>query len=83
MWLKQHGQAPLTLLDVVPSSDLLRCEIEAVPASPNYRIYVTAVEQATSAGQTNSLTLKMRDQLGQERSIPVSVLVGPTQSGEL
>ena len=80
LWLKQHGAAPMVLLDAVPSSNRLHCEIEPDPAGPNYKIYVTAWHQEAAQGQTNSVALKLRDQRGQERSIAVSVVVGPTES---
>jgi len=75
LWVKQHGTAPLTLLDAVPSSDKIHCEIDPDPAGLNYRIYVTAWQQAPMAGQTNMLTLKFKDSLNQAKSLTVSVFV--------
>jgi hypothetical protein len=78
LWVKQHGTSPLTLLDVIPSSDKFRCEIDPEPASQDYRIYITAWDQEVVSGQAGTLTLKLRDARQQERmvSVPVSVEQG-------
>ena len=75
LWLKQHGAAPVTLLDAVPPSDKFHCEIDPDPAGLNYRIYVTAWQQETMTGQTNVLTLKFRDSMNQDKSITVPMAV--------
>lgn len=74
--LRQHGTNPLTLLDVVPSSNKYHCEIE--PMGWNYRIYVTAVGQDAAADQTNSLLLKFRNSANERTNAAVPVGVeGP------
>jgi hypothetical protein len=79
LWVKQHGKAPLMLLDVVPSSDKYHCEIYPDPAGVNYRIYVNARQQEAGAEQTNTLLLKFADSpTGQVRSMTVPISVGGT-----
>ena len=80
LWIKQHGASPLILLDAIPPSDKLRCEIDPDPDGYDYRIYITASAQDAAAGQTNVLVLKMRDQNHQEKSMPVPVLVDQAMS---
>lgn len=76
LWVKQHGVAPLQLLDAISPSDKYHCEIEPDPASFDYRIYVTAWQQETLAGQTNSLVLKLaKPPDGKAQSAVVPVLV--------
>jgi Protein of unknown function (DUF1573) len=75
LWLKQHGAAPLTLLDVVASSDKYHCEIDPDPVSNNYRIYVNAWQQDPVADQTNVLTLKLKDSRNHEKFITVPILI--------
>ena len=75
LWLKQHGASPLILLDVVPPSDTFHCEIDPDSSGYDYRIYITAWQQEEAVGQTNVLTLKMRDRNQKEHSVPVPVSV--------
>ena len=75
LWLKQHGSSPMALLDAVPSSDKYHCEIDPDPASYDYRIYVDARQQDQVAGQTNLLTLKLKDSQNREKLITVPILM--------
>jgi hypothetical protein len=76
LWLKQHGAAPLTLLDAVSPSDKFHCEIDPDPAGFNYRIYVTAMQLEPAAGRINALILKLADsRTGKEQSVTVPILV--------
>ena len=75
LWIKQHGASPLILLDAIPPSDKLKCEIDPDPTGYNYRIYITASAQGAVAGQSNVLVLKMRDQNQKECSVPVPISV--------
>lgn len=77
LWLKQHGAAPLNLLDIIPPSANFKCEIEPDSSGYNYRVYVDAWQLESVAGQTNELHLKMRDQNQNERLVVVPVEVAP------
>lgn len=77
LWLKQHGAAPVILLDIIPPSDKFKCEIEPDSTGYNYRIYVSAWRQESAAGQTNVLLLKIRDQNQNEHTVPVPISVEP------
>jgi hypothetical protein len=73
LWIKQHGAAPMTLLDVIPPSDKFHCEIDPDPDGFDYRIYISTGQLATS--MTNALTLQMADRQGQKKAIPVPLMV--------
>jgi hypothetical protein len=75
LWIRQRGMSPLILLDVLPSSDNIKCEIVPESNRFNYRVNVAAWGQKNNTGHTNWLTLKMRDGNLHERlvSVPVSV----------
>ena len=76
IWLKQHGVAPWTLLDVVSPSDQFRCEIEPDPVGPNYRVYVTALQLPRPALQTNALCLKFANlHSGEKQSVSLPIYV--------
>jgi hypothetical protein len=77
LWLKQHGAAPLNLLDIIPPSANFKCEIEPDSSGYNYRVYVDAWQLEMAAGKTNWLRLKMRDQNEHERLVTVPVEVAP------
>ena len=79
LWIKQHGAAPSILLDAIPQSDKIHCEIEQVADSFDYRIYVTAWQQDGAASQTNVLILKVRDHNQHEQSVPVPIVVAQTE----
>lgn len=69
LWLSQHGTNPLTLLDAFAASNKFHCEIE--PLGWNYRIYVTAVGQEATAGQTNALLLKFKNAANERTNVYV------------
>ena len=75
LWLKQHGPAPLTLLDAIAPSDKFHCEIDPDPSGFNYRIYVTAWEQDNGAA-AGGLKLRLQSAGGAETNVVVPVLVG-------
>ena len=75
IWLKQHGTAPATLLDAVPPSDKFHSEIQPVPNSYDYRIYVTAGKLESESSQTNTLVLKMLDSANHKKNLAVPILV--------
>jgi hypothetical protein len=78
LWLKQHGVAPMALLDAVPSSDKFHCEIDPDPSGINYRIYVNAMQLEAAVSQTNTLILKLADSRnGKEQAVTVPLVVEP------
>jgi hypothetical protein len=80
LWIKQHGTAPSILLDAIPQSDKLHCEIDPDANGLDYTIYVTAWQQDTAAGRTNALILKVRDQKQHEQSVPIPIVVAQTEA---
>ena len=58
-------QLPLALLDVVPSSDKIHCEIDPDPDGVDYRVYVYTGPLPVPG--TNMLTLKMQDFHGEKK----------------
>ncbi len=76
LWIRQHGKTPLRLLDAVPSSDTLHCEIDPDPASYDYRVYVTACNQESAAGRQAVVRLRMDDGKEKERFFQVPVWIG-------
>jgi hypothetical protein len=79
LWIKQHGDSPLQLLDVVPPSTNFACEIDPDPGGRDYRVYLSAAQLDTMAGQTNALLLKFSDADRRERleKVPMSVSAPP------
>jgi hypothetical protein len=78
LWLKQHGAAPMALLDAVPSSDKFHCEIDPDSSGFNYRIYVNAMQLEAAVSQTNALILKLTDsRTGKEQSVTLPLVVEP------
>jgi hypothetical protein len=75
LWIRQWGLSPLILLDILSSTDSIKCEIVPDSQRFNYRVNVAAWGQKNNSGRTNWLTLKMRDKDSQERLVPVPVLV--------
>lgn len=75
LWVKQHGAAPLVLLDAVPPSGNFHCEIDPVPSSDDYMIYLSVEGQRDRAVNAGVLMLKMRDQNNKELSVPVPVTI--------
>jgi hypothetical protein len=73
LWIRQHGPAPLILLDIVPTTDKIHCEIDPDPSGRDYRVYVTAWRQGTERGRTNQLTVKFQDAAQKEHPIEVPV----------
>ena len=67
------------LLDAIPASPNMKCEIEPDPIGPNYKVYITAWHQEATGLQTNRLILKLRDPQGQEQSVPVPVSVAAAE----
>jgi hypothetical protein len=80
LWLRQHGHAPMSLLDVVAPSETMRVTVEPDATGYNYRLEVLAWGQAGASGATNQLLLKMRDQANRDHSIPVPVVVNQTEA---
>jgi hypothetical protein len=80
LWIKQHGTAPSILLDAIPQSDKLHCEIDPDANGFDYKIYVTAWQQDGAAGQTNALVLKMRDQNQHDQSVPIPIVMAQTEA---
>jgi len=76
LWIRQRGPAPLRLLDIVPTSDKIHCEIDPDPSGRDYKVYVTAWGQKGEQGRTNQLTVKLQDASSQEQSRAVPVFVG-------
>lgn len=74
-WVKQHGPAPMALLDAVLPQDKYHCEIDPDPDGRDYTIYITAWQQKSLAGQTNELVLRMMDASNHERDINVPIYV--------
>jgi hypothetical protein len=79
LWLRQHGGTPITLLDAIPSSDKIHCEIEPLRSSRDYRIYVSAIQQSQSTGQVQRVTLKTANGDGSEVLIGVPISVRQSQ----
>jgi uncharacterized protein DUF1573 len=75
LWVKQHGDAPLMLLDAVPPTDKFHCEIAADPLGNDYQIFISASDQDRATGQTGTLVLKLRDQAQKDRTVYVPVTV--------
>jgi len=73
LWIKQHGPAPLALLDVIPPSDKFHCEIDPDPDGVDYRVYVYTGSLPVPV--TNTLTLKMQDFHGEKKSFSVPMEV--------
>jgi hypothetical protein len=76
LWIRQRGPAPLVLLDIVPTSDKIHCEIDPDPSGCDYKVYVTAWQQKGEQGRTNRLAVKLQDVSRKEQSVMVPVLVG-------
>ena len=71
--LRQHGAAPLILLDVIPPSEKFRCEVQPEPDGSSYQIYVTALQQQSAGGWSGQIILKMQDQSHRERLVPIPI----------
>ena len=80
LWVKQHGAAPLSLIDAVAPSDKFRCEIDPDSSGRDYRVYVTAWGQGAE-GRTDALILKMRDQNQADRAVSIPISVDPAEPG--
>jgi hypothetical protein len=80
LWVKQHGAAPLSLLDAVAPAGNFHCEIDPDSSGHDYRIYVTAWSQEPE-GRAGSLVLKMRDQSQAEHYIAVPISVDAAGQG--
>ncbi len=75
VWLRQHGEVAMVLVDAVPSSGEFHCVIDPDPASANCRIYVDAKNLAAAKGQTRRVTLKGVTPQNQEVNVPVEITI--------
>lgn len=76
LWVKQHGDPPLRLLDAVCPTNDYQCEIAPGPDGRDYRILVTARNLENVIGRVGELSLKVADIDNVENfvSVPISVL---------
>lgn len=74
LWVRQHGTNQLTLLDAISPSKKYFCEIEPIPFSQDYRIYLTTKGQESAAGQTNFLVLKLKNSLNIPKNLNVPIV---------
>jgi len=79
VWIRQHGQRPFRLVDAIPQSDTLHCEIDPDPTGYNYRIYVTARNQQMAGAAKSILRLKMFDLNQKEQMFEIPISVGEQQ----
>jgi hypothetical protein len=81
LWVKQHGSSPLELIDVVPSSDAFRAEVNPDMNGLDYRIYVTALGRPKAGSRKMALTLKLRDQNRVLRNVEVPITIDAPGGG--
>lgn len=73
VFVRQHTDEPVSVLDVISPSEKIHCEIYPEPGVPDYRIYVYGMGLSDRTGALGDLVIKTDDINRAEIKVPIRV----------